>query len=198
MVSSKQATMSDRRALLTDREREKILNRLNSSSDEDAWILASYCGLRRGEIEAVEFRDIRQRENGDWIVRVYEENNKTDDYRETPIPERFAYKLKTRMKSSDDLDADDTVVQSSMRTVSRHLKQTVTELAEDEDDEAWESISLHDGRRTFANTMLDEDVPPLQVMEWGAWDDWQTFRDHYLHDHSEDYQSEQIQKVSWI
>lgn len=182
---------------LSDHEREVLLNDLCCTSDEHAWILASYCGLRRKEIEAVEFRDIFQRETGEWFVRVYEDFAKRDQFRETPIPERFAYKIKATVEANDDLDEDDEVVfEHSMRTVSRHLKKTVREFAEeDERDRMWEYVRLHDGRRTFANRMLDSEVEPLQVMEWGKWRDWRTFRDHYMQDFSEKHQSEQLAKV---
>jgi integrase len=183
---------------LSDNERERVLNNLCCTSDEHAWILASWSGLRRGEIGAVRFQDMYQRESGDWFVRVYESNAKRDQFRETAIPERFAYKIQATQDANDDLDISDKVVyEHTMKTVSRHLKATVEELAEETGEEMYKHIRLHDGRRTFANQMLDDNVPALQVMEWGGWSDWQVFRDHYLKDFSTEYQSEQLKKTDY-
>ena len=182
---------------LTDREREKILNQLEDTSDENAWILAAYSGLRRSEIAEIRFCDIRQRETGDWFVRVYEDHSKRDDFRETPLPERFAYKLNATLEADDDLDPQNKVVQHSMRTVSRHLKNIVRNIAEEDgEDEMFEYVRLHDGRRTFINRMLDKNVQELQVMAWSGHDDWRTFRDHYMSDFSEKHEHQELQKVS--
>jgi integrase len=153
--------------------------------------------LRIKEIGGVEFRDVFQRETGDWFVRGFEDYAKRSQIRETSVPERFAYKIRATVDANSGLSKSDVVVfEHSMRTVSRHLQKAVSEIAADDDrDEIWEHVRLYDGRRTFANQMLDNEVEPLQVMQWGKWNDWQTFRDHYLKDFSVEYQSEQLSKV---
>lgn len=181
---------------LTDSERKRVLDELEQTSDEHAWILAAWSGVRRGAIGDIQFKDIRQRESGDWIVRVPEESAKRDKYREVPLPEKYAYKIQATMEADDDLDPDNRVVQHSMRTVTRHLRDAVESIAQQEGDEAWEHIRLHDGRRTFINRLLDAGVQELQVMQWSSHDDWRTFREHYLTDFSEQHQSQELEKVS--
>lgn len=88
------------------------------------------------------------------------------------------------------------VLSRIVASASRLLQEAVSELAADDNrDEIWEYVRLHDGRRMFANQMLDNEVEPLQVIQWGKWKDWQTFRDHYLKDLSVEYQLEQLSKV---
>ncbi|RKS83488.1 phage integrase family protein [Haloarcula quadrata] len=164
---------------LTDDERALVLENLEVRDSEFGWILASYCGLRTHSIAGVRFEDIIKRETGDWVVRVYEENEKTNEYRETPIPTRHAIRIKTTQEADDELEPSDRVVQESMRTFRRHISQVGEELAEEE-DEMFRHLSPHDGRATFINNMLDNNVQELQVMEWSGHDDWRTFRDHYL------------------
>jgi integrase len=130
-------------------------------------------------------------------VRVWEDGAKRSKYRETPIPQKIAIKINTILEETD-VEPDDTVIDHSMRTVSRHVQSAAESREEETGDEGWLQIGLHDGRRTWANSLLDDDVSPLQVMQWGGWDDWRTFRDHYLQDFSEQKQSEEISKVEWI
>jgi hypothetical protein len=35
-------------------------------------------------------------------------------------------------------------------------------------------------------------------MEWGGWEDWETFREHYLGAYSLDAQQRERQKVEWL
>lgn len=119
---------------LTRDEREKVTEKLDVRDDEFAWILASYCGIRRQAISEVRFKDVVKRDTGDWVVRVYESNEKNNEYRETPIPEKHAIRIKTTQEADDDLHPSDAIVQHSMRTVARHLPDVADELAEVEDE----------------------------------------------------------------
>ncbi|TKX38015.1 site-specific integrase [Halorubrum sp. CGM5_25_10-8B] len=181
------------RIVLSEKEREKLSDEVEETDSRIGWKLASQCGLRRQEIEHVRFKDIKKRDTGDWVLRVWEDGAKRSKYRETPVPSELAVQINTIAETVAEQESDE-VISSSMRTVSRHIQAA----AEGFSDEGWNYISLHDGRRTWANALLDDDVSPLQVMMWGGWDDWQTFRDHYLQDFSEEHQSEEIAKVDWI
>jgi len=35
-------------------------------------------------------------------------------------------------------------------------------------------------------------------MEWGGWDNWQTFREHYLGAYSVEAEHRQLEKVDWL
>jgi len=179
-------------------ERDKISDTIDDINSNIAWGLASKSGLRRAEISNVKYKDIYKRDTGDWFVRVYEDGAKRSKYRESPVPDTLATQINTILETNDDISKDEYVVQKSMRQCTRDLKKACQKLAKSEGKETYKHITLHDGRRTFANTLLNDDIPPLQVMQWGGWDDWRTFRDHYLQDYSTDYQHEQINKVDWL
>lgn len=183
------------RISLTKEERESLYDEIDNTTSSIAWGLASYSGLRRQEIGDVEFQDLRRRDNGDYFLRVWE--GKGDAYRETPVPSSLAIRIQT-IEETTDVDSSDEVIDHSMRTCIRHVQAAARRLQDTTGDEGWSYIGLHDGRRTFANTMLDSDVSPLQVMQWGKWDDWRTFRDHYLTSFSESHQHKELQKVDWI
>ncbi|WP_348533581.1 site-specific integrase [Haloarcula laminariae] len=185
------------RVVLTTTERSDLAEEIENTHSSISWQLASYCGLRRQEIEHVRFRDVRKRETGDWILRVWEDGAKRGKYRETPIPHSVAVRINT-VQETGEVNPDDTIIQQSMRTCTRHLKQAAAELQEENGDEGWQHVRLHDGRRTWANSLLDNDVSPLQVMEWGSWDDWITFREHYLQKFTAEKQSREISKVDWL
>lgn len=183
------------RIVLSENERDELSEKTEQTESRIGWKLASECGLRRGEVGYVRYKDLMKRDTGDWVLRVWEDGAKRSKYRETPIPSELAVQIRTLEETVADTP-EQSVISSSMRTVSRHVQAAAAKLAEE--DEGWNYISLHDGRRTWANALLDDDVSPLQVMMWGGWDDWQTFRDHYLQDFSEEHQSEEIAKVDWI
>lgn len=183
------------RVSLTKSEREDLYDRIDNTTSSIAWGLASYCGLRRQEIGNVQFKDLHRRDNGDYVLRVWE--GKGDKYRETPVPSSLAIRIQT-VEETSDVEEDDVVIDHSMRTCIRHVQSAARRLEKETGDEGWSFLGLHDGRRTFANTLLDSDVSPLQVMQWGSWDDWRTFRDHYLTSFSEKYQHQELQKVDWM
>jgi integrase len=183
------------RVVLSNEERNKLSEEIQETESRLGWKLASECGLRRQEIEHVRYKDMKKRNIGDWVLRVWEDGAKRSKYRETPVPSELAVQVRTLRETVAE-DESERIVSSSMRTVSRHIQAAAEELSEE--DEGWEHLTLHDGRRTWANALLDDDVSPLQTMEWGGWDDWKTFRDHYLSDFSEQHQSEEIAKVDWI
>ncbi len=53
----------------------------------------------------------------------------------------------------------------------------------------------HDLRRTWGTLLVESGVEPGMIMEWGGWDDWETFREHYLGAYSAEMQRQQLDKV---
>ena len=45
---------------------------------------------------------------------------------------------------------------------------------------------------------LEAEVMPSVVMQWGGWDDYETFQRHYLGKHGEVVQSREGEKVKWL
>ena len=183
------------RLSLTSDEREMLYDEIDNTTSSIAWGLASYSGLRRQEIGDVQFKDLRKRNTGDYFLRVW--SGKGDTYRETPVPSSIAIRIQTIQETAE-LEEDDFVIDHSMRTCIRHVKAAARRLQEQTGDEGWQYLGLHDGRRTFANTMLDSDISAIQIMAWGKWESWRVFREHYLSKFSEKHQHEELQKVDWM
>jgi integrase len=77
------------------------------------------------------------------------------------------------------------------------LESVVEELAE-EGDEMWQHVTPHDLRRTWA-TLLSADVDdPLLIMDWGGWEDMDTFLEHYRGSYSPAVQRRELTKVEWL
>ncbi|MXR50198.1 tyrosine-type recombinase/integrase [Halovenus sp. WSH3] len=184
------------RVVLNKWERRLVAREIDHQETKTAWQLASYCGLRQGEVGDAEYRDVNLRKStDDWFLRVWE--GKGDEYRETPLPDTVETRINTLYETTES-DPEDDIIGCTMRTVRRRFRDVCDRLREEEDERGYQHLTLHDGRRTWANALLDDGVSPLQVMEWGSWDDWRTFRDHYLQDFSEQHQSEELEKVSWV
>jgi len=65
-------------------------------------------------------------------------------------------------------------------------------------EEGWRFVGPHDLRRSWGVRLLEAGVLPSVVMELGGWEDWQTFRDHYLAEFSPEALRRERQKVSWL
>jgi integrase len=65
-------------------------------------------------------------------------------------------------------------------------------------DEGWRYVGPHDLRRSWGVRLLEAGVLPSVVMDIGGWEDWQTFRDHYLAEFSPEALRRERQKVGWL
>jgi hypothetical protein len=45
---------------------------------------------------------------------------------------------------------------------------------------------------------VDDEVEPGLVMEWGGWEDWETFREAYLGTYSTKSKTRAREKVDWL
>jgi integrase len=66
------------------------------------------------------------------------------------------------------------------------------------DDVGWSHLTPHDFRRTWGTLLVESEVEPGMVMEWDGWEDWETFREHYLGAYSAEMQRQQLEKVDWL
>jgi len=78
--------------------------------------------------------------------------------------------------------------------VARARERCYAETGED----GWEFVGPHDLRRSWGVRLLEAGVLPSVVMEWGGWEDWQTFRDHYLAEFSPEALRRERGKVGWL
>jgi len=135
-----------------------------------ALLLAGRCGLRRAEIVDVTPADVVRTDHGD-VVRVW--HGKGDKYREVPAPDKLVTLLRARA-----LEPDEPLVDPS--TVYDYVQRARARCRTETGEEGWQYVGPHDLRRSWGVLLLERGVLPSVVMDWGGWENWQTFRDHYL------------------
>jgi integrase len=114
-------------------------------------------------------------------------------YRETPVPADLAASTRALADVCDEA-ADTPLVDRSPRTIRRWVTTAGARLYADTGDDGWTYLGPHDLRRTWGTLLVE----PGLVMEWGGWEDWETFREHYLGGYSLDAQQRGMEKVDWL
>lgn len=141
---------------------------------ELAFRLGGQAGLRRSEIVSVTPNDFNHAPRG--FVRVWGDYAKQNKYRETPVPEGMVSMIRGMQ-----VPPDQPVVDVHGDTVRRWVERAAERVYEMTGDGGWSFVTPHDLRRTWASYLLfDCGVLPAVVMNWGGWESWTTFRDHYL------------------
>jgi integrase len=172
-------------------ETDNLLSKTRDREERLAFTLGVRSGLRVAEIVDVQAKDVVSTSAGPR-VRVWDSKGK--EYRETPTTE----KLLADAEAVADLQGEDTkLVDRSSRWVQRHLEDVVDDLAE-EDDEMWSKVTPHDLRRSWATLLSAEVDDPLLIMDWGGWEDMDTFLEHYRGSYSPTVQRRELSKVSWL
>lgn len=178
--------------------RDEVSTLLNDAKDSERRIgygLAALSGLRTQEVLSVSPDDVVDTQSG-LMVRVTD--GKGDKYRETPIPETLATTIRTVDDYRDDGPGTPIVSVSTTRGLRKWLERRREKLAEREDEPRWEHVSWHDLRRTWASSLSDCEVSDRLVMQWGGWDDLETFLDHYEGKYSPAAQKREREKVNWL
>ena len=186
-----------KRVWLSSNEIEQILENTDTTEQRIALKLMVRCGLRRSEVTQVCLKDLVTSESGTTYLRIWEENSKSGKYRETPVSNLLMTEISTYVELQD-LDADTAVIDVSDKTVYRWVKKAARECYEDSGDEGWLEVDAHDLRRTWGTQLLSDGVLPSVVMSWGGWQDWDTFRDHYLGEFSPEVLDRERGKCSWL
>lgn len=172
-------------------ETDELINAARDREERLAFKLGVRSGLRVREIVAVEAKDVVSTSAGPR-VRVWESKGK--EYRETPTTE----KVLAQAETIADLESEESnLVDRSARWVQRHLDDVVDELAED-GDEMWRHVTPHDLRRSWATLMSADIDDPLLIMDWGGWEDMDTFLEHYRGSYSPAVQRRELSKVDWL
>ena len=66
-------------------------------------------------------------------------------------------------------------------------------------DEGWTYLDVHDLRQTWGGHLLwDCGVLPAVVMSFSGWEDWETFRNHYLGEMSPTAAERERKKISYV
>lgn len=180
---------------LESQEVEELLNAAENTEQRIAFGLGARCGLRSAEWLDVEPRHVVDSGMG-TVLQV--PSGKGDKYRETPITTELA----TAIRTVGDMQGTDSqpVIRSasSTRVLRKWTKRARERLHDETGKEGWLDVSPHDLRRTWATNLRAGDVDPLVVLNWGGWEDIETFLDHYQGSHSPAMQKREREKVDWL
>lgn len=181
-----------KRVWLSEREIQQFIDQAEDSRQRAAFLLGARHGLRRKEILDVAPVHIRETDVG-TILRIWE--GKGDQYREVPVAPKLATIVETL---ADRVEPDESVVGCSGTTLYRWTKRAGERLYAETGDKGWSFLDVHDLRRTWGVRLLEDGVLPSVVFEWGGWEDWLTFRDHYLAEFSPEALRRERSKVGYL
>jgi integrase len=97
-----------------------------------------------------------------------------------------------------ELEPDEEIVNVNESTVYRWVSRAGENIHAETGDEGWLELGPHDLRRSWGIQLLEQGVLPSVVMEWGGWEDWGTFREHYLTEFSPEALRRECQKVDYL
>ncbi|MFB6217609.1 MAG: tyrosine-type recombinase/integrase [Halobacteriaceae archaeon] len=177
---------------LEQRELDRLIDTTDSPEERVAFLLGGKCGLRRQEVADVTPADFVAT-HGHHRVRVWE--GKRDKYREVPVSQELYYTANTL---ASDLDADESVVGVHASTLYDWVKRAAKQRQVESNDRGWQYLDFHDLRRTWGTYLVGRGVNPSLIMQWGGWDDWETFRTNYLGEMSPEVDRREQQKVPWL
>lgn len=180
---------------LSQTEVDQLVDAAHDTEKRVAFELGARCGLRSAEILDVAPQDVARTEAG-AMLRIW--SGKGDKYRETPMPANLATTIETIGDVRDEPDDDPVLSIDSTRSLRRWVQEAREQLAEVTDDEGWHYLSTHDLRRTWATALANDEVDPLLVLDWGGWEDLETFLDHYKGSYSPAAQQRARDKVEWL
>lgn len=183
----------DMKVWLSNDEIETLIGYPDRLEKRIAFALGARCGLRSHEILDVRPSHAVETESG-WFLRVWE--GKGDKYRETPLPPDLA----TRIETIDEMrEGDDPIVSvTSTRSLRRWVKKATLGLRKETDDKGWTYVSTHDLRRSWAGQLRSADVDAMVVLNWGGWNDLETFLNHYKGEDTPETQLRERTKVDWL
>jgi integrase len=151
-------------------------------------------GLRRNEVCQVRPVDVVETDTGRH-VRIWEDYSKTDSYREPPVPDEVGTMVDMR---TYDMEPDDALLDVDTKTIYRWVRRAAERRQAETKDEGWSFVGPHDLRRTWGTHLLEQGVLPSVVMSWGGWEDWDTFRNHYLGEFSPEAIRRERGKVGYL
>lgn len=183
-----------KRVWLSSDEMGLLIDQAQNAEQRIAFTLAGRGGLRRDEIVSVTQSDFQHGPEG--FVRVWGDYAKRDQYREAPLPNDFEHYVIGVMEGES---LDTPVVDKSGRTVLRWVRRAAERLQAETGDPGWQYLGVHDLRRSWGGHLLwNCGVLPTVVMEFGGWEDWQTFADHYMGEITPEAQQRERSKIDFV
>ncbi|TQQ78575.1 site-specific integrase [Halonotius terrestris] len=185
------AERDGKRVWLSEKELQRLIDAAADDAEQRAaFLLMGRCGLRRQEVVDVTPADLVTTEHG-RVVRVWE--GKNDDYREVFAPAEL-----TDVVLGMDRAPDAALVDVADSTLYDWVQRARERCHAATGDAGWLEVGPHDLRRSWGVRLLEAGVLPSVVLELGGWNDWQTFRDHYLAEFSPEALRRERGKVSWL
>jgi integrase len=193
---------SGKRVWLSEKEVQLLIEHVDDGHTEAEFAvrLMARSGLRRQEVaggddsHGVRFCDVVETDIGE-TVRVWD--GKGDKYREPPAPDGLRREARI-YRQSVGREPDEELVDADASTLYDWVMRSRGRCRAETGDEGWQFVGCHDLRRSWGVRLLESGVLPSVVMEWGGWEDWQTFRDHYLAEFSPEALRRERGKVSWL
>lgn len=179
---------------LTDEEIQTLISHTEDTEQRIALGLAGRCGLRSDEIVAVSPQDIVDGDAG-AMLRVWQ--GKGGKYRETPVPGDLRSSIDAMVDVRPE-PADAPVVDRTTRCLRKWISRARERCQSETDDVGWQFVSMHDLRRSWGQQLVEANIEPGMIMVWGGWEDWETFREHYLGQYSPRAQRRARQQVPWL
>ena len=179
---------------LDKQEIRLFLEQAEHTKQRIAFLLGLRSGLRSDEIVNVAPADVVDSSAGPR-VRVWDA--KGGKSRETPAPRELVNVAATLADMRDEPD-DEPMVDVSTRTIQRWTKKAAAKCREITDDDGWQFMTPHDMRRTWATQIAGAEVDSYLVLEWGGWEDLETFRSHYKGAFTPNVQRRELSKVPWM
>lgn len=180
---------------MTRDELELLFSKRRSTRQLLAFELMANCGLRSREATDVCPQDVQPTPQGVYFVSI--RSGKGDKYRQTPMPLTTATRVETYADAAGLLD-DDPVLDTTTRSIRRWVDRAGKECYAETGDPDWTYVSPHDLRRSWGQNMRENGVEPGLLMEYGGWDSWDYFREHYMGQYSIEKQAEVIAGIDWF
>lgn len=179
---------------LSQDELNNLIGEAKTPEQKVALMLGGKAGLRRSEIASVTRPDFVT-SHGSYRVRVWNDYAKRDKYREVPVGEDLWNIVDT---ISFDREPDESIVGCHSSTIWDWVRRAAERRQAATGDKGWSFLDCHDLRRTWGTYLVGRGVIPSYVMQVGGWDDWETFRNHYIGEMSPEVEKREIQKIPWL
>ena len=185
-----------KRVWLSESEIQLLLENVDDRIEpEIALRLMARSGLRRQEVVDVEFAHLVEDADVGHIVRVWD--GKGGQYREVPVEQQVVTMART-LRRAEGREPDSPIVQVAASTLYEFVRRARGRCWNQTKDEGWQYVGPHDLRRSWGVRLLEAGVLPSVVMDWGGWNDWETFRNHYLAEFSPEIVRRERAKLSWL
>ncbi|WP_435349013.1 tyrosine-type recombinase/integrase [Haloarchaeobius sp. HRN-SO-5] len=180
---------------LRPEEVKELLGEIGDTERRIALGLMARSGLRSHEVVDVTADDVVDTPIDQTFVRVWA--GKGSKYRESPVPQSLAATIRAYSDVREE-SSDEPLVDRPTRTLRRWVRAAADARREATGDKGWSFLGPHDLRRTWGTLLVEAEVEPGLVMEFGGWDDWETFREAYLGAYSLKAKKDGIGKVDWL